>query len=689
MQRKIHIIRYLLFFLVNVIHLPAMANKDASYTEAYDELKIILTSDPEKALARTNELLAKDHATFSTHELLNIFEIKLYSYLYTNNYPEVFKVIDEIKTVVNKDKSPLAHWKLSYMQGTVYWHTEQGNKAIEHYLKAYEFIKPHQDYTYERANTENALGYISVKLGFYKESIPYLTKSLAFNQQRKDPLYLAQAYNNLGEAYFGLENYKKSAELHQNSLNIRLKNKLTFHSSYSFHNLGLAYKVQGEARKAEENFLQAIKIRKESNFIKGLLASQLELARLYSETDQAHAGGELLLEIITAAKKEKKHTTLSEAYKLQTELYQNKKQFESAFNALKNYQQILEKIQLNINDAELSGYITKLSTVTKDLDILSLNKKNEIKELKINSIAQRSHIIITFSLIIVTVLSIFLWLLYQKRKNIQIINHSLSVTLDDLRITQKRLIESEKMAAVTLLVSGVAHKINTPLGIGLTAISHIDYTVKNFSELLKVNQVKKSTFTNLVHELEQGCSLALNNMNNVAELVNHFKLLSTQLGDDKKEQFNVLQLLTKESEISLSNISCNKPVITIHGAKVCLISYPTALHKVIGHLISNSVIHAFTDQDNPIIDIAVSVDEIKGYVEIIYQDNGKGIAKDMVTKIFTPFYTLKMGGHNIGLGLSVAYNLVVQLMQGNIICDVSHHNITSFKITLPINLAED
>ena len=103
-----------------------MANKDVSYTEAYDELKIILTSDPEKALSKTNELLAKDHAKFSTHELLNIFEIKLYSYLYTNNYPEVFKVIEEIKIVVKKDKSPLAHWKLSYMQGTVYWHTEQG-----------------------------------------------------------------------------------------------------------------------------------------------------------------------------------------------------------------------------------------------------------------------------------------------------------------------------------------------------------------------------------------------------------------------------------------------------------------------------------------------------------------------------------------------------------------------------------
>jgi len=61
----------------------------------------------------------------------------------------------------------------------------------------------------------------------------------------------------------------------------------------------------------------------------------------------------------------------------------------------------------------------------------------------------------------------------------------------------------------------------------------------------------------------------------------------------------------------------------------------------------------------------------------------------MVTKIFNPFYTSKMGGRNVGLGLSVVYNLIVQLMEGNIICEASQHNTTSFKMTLPINLADN
>lgn len=689
MQLKTSIIGYIFFAMVNIVIFPSVANEALSYDELYSDLRKTLSSNPEEVLKKGNIILTKHSASYSTYQLVNIYGVMLHSHLYTNSYTAAFAFIDKIKALVKKDPTPISQWKSNYLQGVLYLHIERGNKAIELFLKAYKLIKPHSEYSYERELTENALGYIYVQFGFYKEAIPYLSDSSKFNKDTNKPIALSRSYNNLGEAYFGLKDYKKSFLLHQKALAIRLENKLTFYTSYSFHNLGLIYKVQSEFKKAEENLLKAIKIRKDSNFIKGFLSSQLELAKLYNETGKVDAGSELLQDIIAAAKIEKKFTTLSKAYKLQAELYQSDNQFEAAFNALNNHQQTLEKIQLNINDAELSRYVNKLSTVTKDLNILSLSKANEINELKIKSIAQRSNLIVTFSLIIVAVLSIFLWLLHQKRKKIQTINHSLSVTLDDLSITQKKLIESEKMSALTILVSGVAHKINTPLGIGITAISHLDYTIKKFSDLLQKNQVKKSTFTTFVQELEKGCSLAFNNVNNVAELVNHFKLLSTQLSDDKKEQFNMLQVLSQESQVSLSNISHDKPVITVHGDDISLIGYPTALKKVIEHLISNSIDHAFSEQKAPTIDISVSVDEINEYVDIIYQDNGKGIDKDLVTKIFNPFYTSKLGGRNVGLGLSVAYNLIVQLMQGNIVCDVYQDNTTSFKITLPTNLSDN
>jgi len=689
MPYKLSIIGYILLVMMNITIFPSSANEALSYEDAFEDLVKTLSSNPEEVLTKANKLLAKHGTTYSTYQVLNIYRLKLHSYLYTNNYPAAFTLIDEVKNIVKNQSTPISQWKLNYMQAVVYLQLEQGNKAIEYLLKAYKFIKPHAQYTEERETTENALGYVFIQLGFYKEAIPYLTSSLAFNKESNNPSALSRSYNNLGEAYFGLKDYDKSAKFHQKSLAIRIENKLIFYSSYSYHNLGLIYKVQSEFVKAKESLLKAIEIRKDNKFIQGVLASQLELAKLYNETGKVHAANELLLAIIPTATTENKHTTLSKAYELQAELYQKREQFELAFHALKNYQETLEKIQLNINDAELAIYVTKLSTVTKDLNILSLNKANEINELKIKSIAQRSNLVNTFSLIIVTVLSIFLWLLHRKRKKIQKINHSLSVSLDDLKITQKKLIESEKMSALTVLVSGVAHKINTPLGIGITAISHIEHSIIKFNELLENNQVKKSSFANFVQELKKANSLALDNMNNVAELVNHFKLLTTQLGDDKKGKFNALQLLSQESEISLSNISDDKPSITVHGDEIFLVSYPAALKKVISQLINNSIDHAFDEQKTPTIDISVRVDDAKEYVKIIYKDNGKGISKDMVTKIFDPFYTSRMGGHNVGLGLSVVYNLITQLMQGNIVCDVSKDNTTSFKITLPINLPDN
>lgn len=430
--------------MANIIMLPSVASEALPYDQAYSDLKKTLSSNPGEVLKKGNIILAKHSATFSTYELINIHGVMLHSHLYTNNYPAAFAIIEKIKGLVKKDSTPISLWKSTYSQAVVYVHLEQGNKAIELLLEAYKSIKPHSQYSFERELTENALGYVYVQFGFYKEAIPYLSDSSKFNKDTNKPIALSRSYNNLGEAYFGLKDYEKSMELHQKALAIRLENNLVFYSSYSFHNLGLIYKVQSEFEKAEENLLKAIKIRKDSNYIQGLLSSQFELAKLYNETGKLDAGSELLLEVITAAKTEKKFTTLSKAYKLQAELYQSKNQFEAAFYALKNHQQTLENIQLNINDAELSSYVNKLSTVTKDLDILSLSKANEINELTIKSIAQRSNLIIIFSVIIVAVLSIFLWLLYQKRKKIQKINHSLSVTLYDLSITQKNLLNQRK-----------------------------------------------------------------------------------------------------------------------------------------------------------------------------------------------------------------------------------------------------
>ncbi len=128
----------------------------------------------------------------------------------------------------------------------------------------------------------------------------------------------------------------------------------------------------------------------------------------------------------------------------------------------------------------------------------------------------------------------------------------------------------------------------------------------------------------------------------------------------------------------------NKPAINITGSKILLLGYPEALSKVFNQLISNSIDHAFDDTINPEIEIAIA--KVDDHVEITYQDNGKGIDSTVAKDVFEPFYTTSMGNENLGIGLSIVYNLIVQLMQGNIQCKPNQGKGIRFFICLPLTV---
>lgn len=171
-------------------------------------------------------------------------------------------------------------------------------------------------------------------------------------------------------------------------------------------------------------------------------------------------------------------------------------------------------------------------------------------------------------------------------------------------------------------------------------------------------------------------------LQSVATLVTKFKMISAQLEANTEESFELLSLLSDSVELFITKLKYYKPMINVHGDKVELLSYPVALKKVLSHLMQNSIDHAFIETKKQVIDI--SIKKKTDCVEIIFQDNGKGLDTESIRKIFDPFYTTNMGNKNIGIGLSVVYNIIVQLMRGTIICEPSNNCGTSFRITLPL-----
>ncbi len=642
-------------------------------------------SKPKTVFNEIKTIRSKYQNQLSTTNLADLIGIEAWSYINTDQYQLALETIEKINLLI-KPKTNDFDWRILSTKAAIYRHMGQGQQALKHYLLAYEDIKNKPNFLSSRITTESNIGYTSVQLGFYQQALPYLERVLAYFLKQDNPSFLAIAYNNIGEALFHLNQVDKALIYHRKALAIRIKHEIIFHTSYSYHNLGVIYHHRKNYLQAKENLLKAIKIRVDSNYMSGTLESQLVLARVYQETREHRAFSELIVDIVDNATKHKQLNSLARAYELQSEFFKGQGAYQNALTAYENYNRTLEDVQLKKTDSQLARYITKSSTVNKDINILQLQKENEIQQLEVENQQKIARIIVAAAIIIVAVLSVFLRLLQLKRRKIQSINQDLTVTLHDLKTTQGKLIESEKMSALTTLVSGMAHQINTPLGVAITSVSVIKDKIKTITETVNQGRATRKSMNVMLNNTCGASKLALGAMDKTAKLVTQFKMISAQLEGDEQQEFELTEHLIDQAELIMGQVDNNQLVINIHGDKVKISSYPSALDKVLSHLVNNSFEHGFIHTDLPKIDIEITT--LAQSVIICYQDNGKGIDSEKISKIFDPFYTSKMGSDNVGLGLSIVYNLVVQLMQGSISVEPSTDIGTTFNINLPIQLTE-
>ena len=258
----------------------------------------------------------------------------------------------------------------------------------------------------------------------------------------------------------------------------------------------------------------------------------------------------------------------------------------------------------------------------------------------------------------------------------------LSQALDDLKVTQKKLVESEKMASLGGLVAGVAHEINTPVGIGITAASMLADKITEFFETYKSGQMKRSQLEKFLDTAMQSSSMVLSNLNRAADLIQSFKQIAVDQSSEEQRTFNLKQYLS-EVLISLKpTLRTTHHQVEIKGDEaIVLHSYPGALSQIITNLIMNSLTHAYSLEDagHLVFDFKQKGEQII----FEYADDGKGIPKENLSKIFDPFFTTKRGQGGSGLGLHIVYNLVTQKLNATIECESQVGVGTKFIIKLP------
>ena len=262
-------------------------------------------------------------------------------------------------------------------------------------------------------------------------------------------------------------------------------------------------------------------------------------------------------------------------------------------------------------------------------------------------------------------------------------NSDLKVAMEKLQHTQNQLIQSEKMGALGGLVAGVSHEINTPVGVSVTASSHLQEKTKEILKLFINNAMKKSEFEKYLNLANESTEVILSNLRRASELIKSFKQVAVDQSDEQKRNFK-LREYTDQVLLSLKpKLKKTKITIGINcDENLEINSFPGAFSQIITNLVMNSLIHAFDEnQEGTII---FDIEKQHNNILFTYSDNGKGIKEDIISKIFEPFFTTKRGKGGTGLGLNIVYNIVTQTLGGSIECASKENLGTIFKITFPV-----
>ncbi|WP_051340126.1 PAS domain S-box protein [Azospirillum halopraeferens] len=255
--------------------------------------------------------------------------------------------------------------------------------------------------------------------------------------------------------------------------------------------------------------------------------------------------------------------------------------------------------------------------------------------------------------------------------------------LADLRVAQDGLIRAEAMASLGELVAGVAHEINTPVGIGLTAATHLADQTRGLRERFAAGAIRRSDLAQYLDAVEEGTRLLVVNIARAAELVNSFKQVAVDQSSGERRRFD---LRTHIGEVLFSlRPRLKRTAVTVDVScpeGITMDSHPGPLAQVLSNLTINAVIHAFPDGAAGHVRITVQRLE-DGFVGLEFADDGVGIAPADLERIFEPFYTTRRGDGGSGLGLHIVRNMVTDLLGGRVTVDSAPGEGTRFTLILP------
>ncbi len=587
-------------------------------------------------------------------------------YEYQGDYPRALDMYFETCSYREKmdDKSRLG---LGFHNiGNVYYKMDDTARALNYYRQSLA-IRIELNEKGPMAGSYIGLGNVNLDKGEYTVALENYQNALEIFKDFEDKINIVICLMNIAQVKLQQENYPESLEIYFEALSIAEETGNVRREALINAQIGYIYKESKDYNKAISHALKGYELGNSAGVIEAMRDAAEYLAASYAAIGSYRKAYDYNVIFKTMS-----DSLLNEDNIRDITARENQYQFdkEKQVAELEN----LKREELHTAEVKKQQVLRNafIGAFALMIIIAALILRSQRQKQKANIALQEKNVYIS----------------QQKEEieaqidEIEQQKEELQITLDHLKNTQEQLIQSEKLASLGGLVAGVAHEINTPVGISVTAASSLVEETSRMAEQYVSDKISRAAFKEYLNTANQSAKLILANMERTATMVQSFKQVSVDQSTEQKRVF-------KLKEYSQDVIRSLYPRLKGKHVKVSLDvddlleidSYPGAFSQILTNLVLNSLVHGFEKKDHGKINISMQ----KADQELIfeYKDDGRGIPKQNLDKIFDPFFTTnkKIG---TGLGLHIVYNIVNQKLNGSITCSSEKEKGVSFRMKIPV-----
>jgi len=279
--------------------------------------------------------------------------------------------------------------------------------------------------------------------------------------------------------------------------------------------------------------------------------------------------------------------------------------------------------------------------------------------------------------------SLGIWWIVLSHESQEQSERELLASMRHLEQTRRTLVESEKLASLGGLVAGVAHEINTPVGIAVSSASFLSDRTEAAQSLAQAGRFDAVAQEKYLRDARESARLLLSNARRVAQLVLNFKQLAVDRITEARQRFDLRAHLEETIRDLQPKLGESQVEVCVDVASsIEMDSYPVSLAQVVTNLAINSLQHAFVPGGSGRIVIRATLRD-DDEVRIEYGDDGQGIEPALLGRVFEPFFTTRRMVGGSGLGLYIVNQIVTRQLDGSIVLEANGERGVRFVMLFP------